>query len=278
MKMHNFKKDIDYRLFYGLIIGMALLLTTIVYDACGFGPTCGPCAEYVFDGYTGGWRCAGCVIDCGPCYTCNTSTTPPSCKVKYDELTQECCDCRSICNWNDCKSCVGDGSGNCLPYCNPAQCQTCDGHGNCPVCGGREHEECCNGECYDTRTQQCCWDTGNGYICDINKVCCDGECLPLFCILGVSETETLLKLGWSNFNNGNWQDAISYFEKGLAKLPDENKPTNVLYGLARMYEKAGNKQKAEKIYWQLLSLMKEETSQIQEVQFRIISLEEKAGE
>jgi tetratricopeptide (TPR) repeat protein len=88
-----------------------------------------------------------------------------------------------------------------------------------------------------------------------------------------------LQLGWLSFSQGKWQDSISYFEKGLEKLPaGGTKPLNVLYALARMYEKTGDKIKAMDTYWQLLSLMKDEDPQIQKVENRIISLDNKAGE
>jgi tetratricopeptide (TPR) repeat protein len=161
--------------------------------------------------------------------------------------------------------------------CDPSQCQTCVG-GQCKVCGGDPDKACCNGSCYDIHTQQCCTDISPSYICDISKVCCNGECKSNTCTLGMSETETLLKLGWSNFSQGDWQEATSYFERGLAKLPNENKPTNILYGLARIYENTGNIQKAEESYLQLISLMKDETSQIQEVKSHITSLDEKTGQ
>ena len=164
MRRHSFKKDIDYRLFYGLIIVMALLLNVIANDALGSGPTCGPCDTYDFDGYTGGWRCGGCIVDCGRCYTCNTSTNPPSCKDK--------------CKSKDCKWC-NDCSVGCISRCDPNQCETCDGNGGCPVCDGNENQFCCNGTCYDRRTQKCCWNdaTQSGYICDIDcKSCCNGSC------------------------------------------------------------------------------------------------------
>jgi hypothetical protein len=150
------------------------------------------------------------------------------------------------CDAKLCKKCSDTFPGTCEDICT--DCEECV-DGSCQFCGG-----------------------------DLNKTCCDGECHSETCTLGMSETETLLKLGWSNFSKGSWQDAISSFEKGLAKLPDDSKPTNILYGLARMYESTGNKQKAEETYRQLLPLMKEETPQIQEVKSRIVSLEESAGE
>ena len=178
MKMQNFKRDIDYRLFYGLIIVMALLLNVIANDARGSGPGCSPCDSYDFDGYTGGWRCMGCIADCGTCYSCDTSNpNNPSCKKKFDSRTQSsCCDCRSICNGNDCKSCAFDGSGTCQSNCDPNKCQTCDGNGTCPVCGGDPNKACCNGTCYDKKTQQCCDDISPHYPCDINSTCCYGHC------------------------------------------------------------------------------------------------------
>ena len=66
MKTQNFKKDIDYRLFYGLIIVMTLLLNVIANDACGYGPVCSPCDRYEFDYCTGTLRCRGCVADSEP--------------------------------------------------------------------------------------------------------------------------------------------------------------------------------------------------------------------
>jgi len=66
-----------------------------------------------------------------------------------------------------------------------------------------------------------------------------------------SNTEVLLKLGWLKFRQGQLQEAISFFEKGLAKFPQEGKPTDVLYALSRMYEKTGQLNKAIETYEQL---------------------------
>ncbi len=65
-------------------------------------------------------------------------------------------------------------------------------------------------------------------------------------------TETLLKLGWLTFRQSRLQDAISWFEQGLAKFPKDSKPADVLYALARMYEKTGQLEKAKLIYDELL--------------------------
>jgi hypothetical protein len=145
-----------------IAIGMIVLLTVIVDNALGYGPTCGPCDFYDWDGYW--WRCAGCVVDCGSCYDCNTSTTPPSCEYR--------------CNALECKHCFDCAEG-CRSYCYPSECKTCDGNGNCVVCGGIDpNMVCCYGECYDIRTQRCCTETSPPHICDINESCCNGTCCP----------------------------------------------------------------------------------------------------
>jgi TolA-binding protein len=50
-------------------------------------------------------------------------------------------------------------------------------------------------------------------------------------------SEILLKLGWLTFRQGRIEEAISYFENGLANIPASSKPTDALYALGRMYEK-----------------------------------------
>ncbi len=292
MKMYFVKKN---ALLFIAVISLSTGIFAFETLGCVLPPDCGPC------GCNGCGNCYDCQSDgchnncVGFCKACEPSV---GCLNRYVEGCQTCDESSQtitdLCNYDDCQSCDSNGmgsKGSCKPYCDPNKCQTCDGNGNCVVCGGDQNQACCNGTCYDGRTQgccgstiydratqQCCTDTETPYICDINKPCCNGECVEACILLGMSETETLLKLGWSNFSKGNWQDAISYFEKGLAKLPDDNKPTNALYGLARMYEKTGDKQKAEKIYRQLLSFMKEETLQIQKVKSRIIFREEREGE
>ena len=193
MRTHNFKKDIDYRLFYGLIIVMALLLTTIVYDVRGSGPTCSPCdwatypwGGYVFDYCTGTWRCKGPIADSGACFDCNTSNPAyPHCDYKCHPET----DCKD-CNWAG-KGCNWHCTGCTSTYSSPQDCETCDGHGGYWVCDGNENQLCCNGTCYDRRTQGCCGGaiynratqkccsgiTVNfDYICDINGICCSSHC------------------------------------------------------------------------------------------------------
>jgi tetratricopeptide (TPR) repeat protein len=162
----------------------------------------------------------------------------------------------------------------------PPSCPPCYGwNANTQRCDPPDEScECCFGGCCDKNLcESCGTEQFTCKVCggDPNKTCCDGECIIETCTLGMSETETLLKFGWYSFSQGKWQEAISYFEKGLAKLPNDNKPTNVLYGLARMYENTGNKTKAIETYRQLLSIMKDKEPEIQMVQTRILSLEEK---
>jgi tetratricopeptide (TPR) repeat protein len=64
--------------------------------------------------------------------------------------------------------------------------------------------------------------------------------------------ETLLKLGWLNFRQGKLQEAISWFEQGLAKFPKDSRPADVTYALARMYEETGQLEKAKQTYDELL--------------------------
>jgi tetratricopeptide (TPR) repeat protein len=68
-----------------------------------------------------------------------------------------------------------------------------------------------------------------------------------------------------------------YFEKALEKVPPASRPPNVLYALARMYEKEGNKPKALATYQQLPPLLEDGSPEIQKIEMRIVSLEEEAG-
>ena len=150
-----------------LAIGMIVLLTVIVDDAFGSGPTCSsPCAIYSFDYCTGSWGCQG----CDSCSHCNTSTAT----CVYD-CKPICMDCNSIANPSGCGGIIT----GCTSYlCSPEKCETCDGHGLCKVCGGDPNKACCNGTCYDTRTQKCCDEFSPPHICLKEKVCCEGGCCP----------------------------------------------------------------------------------------------------
>ncbi len=113
-----------------LAIGMVLLPCMPVNDTLGSGPTCPPCANPYFNG--SGWACGGCVIDCGNCFKCDTSTIPPSCADKCDSL--------------NCKYCPDCSTG-------------------CQVCGGEPNQKCCNGTCYpkckESSTTTPCSSTNN---------------------------------------------------------------------------------------------------------------------
>jgi hypothetical protein len=141
---------------------MVLLLTTIVYDACGNGspPSCtDKCTKW---GFNGSW---GCIPKCDyPLSCCNGEC--------YDEKNCQYCDGTAL-----------------QPRCDPNNCQICDGNGHCPACGDDPNKRCCNGTCYDLSTQgccggtiynkttqKCCEDISPSYPCDINKTCCYGSC------------------------------------------------------------------------------------------------------
>lgn len=120
--------------------------------------------------------------DCDPCPRCYRPDNNPGCGCIYACYSSECltCDeenntCVTSCLTSQCQTC--DSNGNCVSSCDSSQCLTCDGNGNCVVCGGDPNQACCNGQCYDIRTKQCCHDATNDYICDINcKSCCNGSC------------------------------------------------------------------------------------------------------
>lgn len=68
-------------------------------------------------------------------------------------------------------------------------------------------------------------------------------------------SDALLKLGWINFRQGDFQEAVSFFEKGLAKLPQENRPTDVLYAMGKIYENTNQPGRALEIYEQLQKML-----------------------
>jgi len=162
MKTHNFKKDIDCRLFYGLIIVMALLLTTIVYDACGVGgppPTCSPCTTYEFgyDEDDGHWKW-GCFDKCA--------------------YPLDCCNGACYYNLVDCMNCP-DGL-HLVSDCNSTQCQTCGGSGRGCVSTCDPNQLCCYGECYNPKDCKTCDDVNQRVVstCDPARcqTCVSGEC------------------------------------------------------------------------------------------------------
>jgi hypothetical protein len=99
-------------------------------------------------------------MTCPPAPKCyHYKTDWPGCDLGWNcGSAQKCCDgdCRSNCgeccgkycgcNSANCETCV---DGQCVSKCDPAKCETCDGHGNCIVCGGDTNKTCCNGSCCD---------------------------------------------------------------------------------------------------------------------------------
>jgi hypothetical protein len=165
-----------------IAIGMALLPCMLVNNALGSGPLCSPCDRYEFDYCTGSLRCRGCIADSGACFSCDSSG---NCVYRCHPETN-CKDCNWISNGGCSITCTGCTSNYCP---SDGNCGECVG-GACLVCGGRAYEACCNGKCYDIRTngccngkiydnktQKCCEDISPSYVCDINKICCNGTCL-----------------------------------------------------------------------------------------------------
>ena len=92
-------------------------------------------------------KCTGCkscsIFDC-------------ACFDDYRKCPENHVCCNGVCcSLNDCKDC--DVNDNCVSYCDP-------------------DKRCCDGlTCYDPSTQQCCGD-GTGHLCNINEICCNGNC------------------------------------------------------------------------------------------------------
>jgi hypothetical protein len=153
MKGKNQERSIDYHLFYGLAIIMVSLSGIFMRDSLGSGPICSPCdmalypwGGYIFDYCTGTLKCTGPVADSGACFGCDTSN-PQNPQLTYKcHPETNCKDCNWIPNPNGCISgcsiCTGCSSNNC----NIQNCETCDGHGNCMVCGGDSNKCCIHGE------------------------------------------------------------------------------------------------------------------------------------
>ncbi|MGB7581293.1 MAG: tetratricopeptide repeat protein, partial [Sedimentisphaerales bacterium] len=222
--------------------------------------------------------------------------------VTYDLSSQACCG-GAIQTKGGCMDCINNAW---VSTCDSSQCQTCVG-GQCKVCGGDANQACCNGTCYDISTQGCCYGElysfndckycddeaeaplstcdpsqcetcdGNGscVVCgnDPNQFCCNGECYEN----DDDDSEMLLQTGRLTFNQGKWQESISYFERAMTKFPAGSKPPDALYALARMYEETGDISKAMDTYGQLLTLLEDGSPVIQKVKTRIISFQEESG-
>ncbi len=101
-----------------------------------------------------------------------------------------CCSCANNCkycnssdmcvnypNGSDCGDCKSGYSGECTYTCSSLACQTCINDW-CTPCNGDTNKGCCDGTCYDPFTEKCCNPPGdnNGYKCDSDQTCCDGDC------------------------------------------------------------------------------------------------------
>jgi len=157
MKINDFKKDIDCRLCYGLIIVMVLFSAATFHDSYGLGPRCDAtvCDHFDYDCY-GVWRC----IHCGECNCdkCNNDPTNPVCMTDGN------------CDKTKCQECTTTGSG-----CST----TCTG---CKVCGGTGQFCCGSGSipgdqqcCFPG--EDCCFNSHSGHFCakpcEVNIIDCN---------------------------------------------------------------------------------------------------------
>jgi len=208
MRIRNFQQKISTAwILSGFVFGMILWLSPFIDNAIGCGPppcyTCPPCWTGCYcDNYVG---CPPCdsseCLQCGASHcTCTSWCSGGTCChgncCPYPGMNccpdGHCCSSGYSCCGNKCchpgtTHCCSDGPPGSEYYCCPDGQTCCHGHccvpsacdecvdGLCKVCGGRAYESCCNGTCYDTRTQKCC-ELGGLHICDINETCCDGSC------------------------------------------------------------------------------------------------------
>lgn len=130
---------------------------------CSFGQYC--CGGECYDD-SNQVCCGEQLYDIDSCMTCSNNNWVPVCPSDATCNDGHCCYagstyCSNGYNWGCCWT---------------IECETCV-DGFCKVCGGDPNKACCNGQCYDIRTKQCCHDATNDYICDINcKSCCNGSC------------------------------------------------------------------------------------------------------
>jgi len=123
-----------------------------------------------------------CII-AGQAVGCFPDPPPPSCPVcyKWSESEQKC---KFNCKWEKCETCEPDGCRDAYAddpnmfCCNGAGCSIPACHecvdGQCKVCGNRENEFCCDGECCE-ECHECVED--HCISCaGLGKVCCDGVC------------------------------------------------------------------------------------------------------
>jgi len=85
----------------------------------------------------------------------------------------------------------------------------------------------------------------------------------------------LIKLGWLNFNKGQWAEAIRYWEQYVNKYPGETNLANLpdeLYALGRAYEETNQTAKAIQTYQRLLSILPNDDPRAIQVQTKLENL------
>jgi TolA-binding protein len=85
-------------------------------------------------------------------------------------------------------------------------------------------------------------------------------------------SEILLKLGWLTFRQGRIEEAIPYFENGLANFPVCCKPTDALYVVGRYYQQTGQKERAVNIYEEILKALPEGDPQAEKVKQNLLQI------
>jgi tetratricopeptide (TPR) repeat protein len=80
------------------------------------------------------------------------------------------------------------------------------------------------------------------------------------------------KLGWLNFEKGQWAKAAGCFELSLEKSPDDRKPVHILYTLGRAYEEIGQSDKAGQVYNEFIQTTYPGDPRIEKVQARLDNL------
>jgi len=81
-----------------------------------------------------------------------------------------------------------------------------------------------------------------------------------------------LKLGWLNFERGQWGKAAQYFEISLKKCPENQRPSRILYALGRAYEEMGQLDKAADVYNEFIKSVSPDDPRIETVKARLEKL------
>jgi len=80
------------------------------------------------------------------------------------------------------------------------------------------------------------------------------------------------KLGWLNFEKGQWAKAAGCFELSLEKSPEDRKPVHILYALGRAYEEIGQLDKAAQVYNEFINTVPSIDSRVEKVRARLEQL------